>query len=79
MTRVLLDAATLTHLRNLAEMLELCDERGRVLGYFHPLSNPADGTGEPARSPCSDEELRERRKQRTGRPLTEILDRFNRS
>jgi hypothetical protein len=74
MTKVVLDAALRAKLNGLDKCLELCDEQGLTLGYFHPLAR-ADGTG--ARSVFSREELERRRQQRTGRPLAEILERLN--
>jgi hypothetical protein len=78
MTRVLIDAATLAKLHHLRGLLEVCDESGKTLGYFHPIP-PANGTGTPIRSPLSHEELQRRRQQRTGRPLAEILERLRES
>jgi hypothetical protein len=52
--------------------VELRDPSGRVLGVFIPegLGSPPPGV----KSPFTDAELAERRKQpRTGRPLTDIL------
>src|SRR5205085_11113158 len=37
MTRVIIDSVMRAKLLNLAEQLELCDEQGRVLGYYAPL------------------------------------------
>jgi hypothetical protein len=74
MTKVIIDAATRANLHNLDTVLQVCDEDGHTLGYFHPLS---DGT--PVRSPISDEEIECRRQQRTGKPLAEILERLKRS
>jgi hypothetical protein len=75
MTRLTLDPATLAKLHNLNGMVEVCDEEGRILGYFHPAAR-TNGVGGTARSPFSEEELRLRRQQRTGEPLATILDRL---
>jgi hypothetical protein len=74
MTKIIVDAATRANLHNLDTLLEVCDESGQTLGYFHPQ-------GPPSRvpSPFSDEEIERRRQQRTGKPLAEILERLNRS
>jgi hypothetical protein len=73
MTRLTLDPILSARLHELSETLELCDEAGRTLGYFHPIRvNEREG-----RSPFSDVELAERRKQRTGRPLSAILEDLN--
>jgi hypothetical protein len=70
MTRVIVNAAIRAQLHNLDAALEVCDESGQTLGYFHPI---IESGGEKITSPYSDEEIEELRKQRTGRPLTEIL------
>lgn len=79
MTKVTVDAATRAKLNNLNELLELCDERGRTLGYFHPAVHLSSPEQAKALSPFSDEEIEELRKQRTGRPLSEILKDLNKS
>ena len=75
MTKLTIDTTTLAKLHNLEGLLEVCDESGKTLGYFHPVVciNNADRS---ARSPFSDDELQRRRQQRTGRPLAEILERL---
>lgn len=72
MTKLLLDPATSAKLHNLEHPIELCDETGRRLGYFAPV--PADASKESRhRSPFTDEEIQEFRKQRTGGlPLAEV-------
>lgn len=72
MTSITINSSVLSQLNNLADLTEFRDESGRVLGYFHPLI-PASGGTAIYRSPVTDEELRERQKQRTGKPLSEIL------
>jgi hypothetical protein len=78
MTKLILDAATLTKLHNLDALLELCDETGKTLGYFHPTV-ARNGTTTTFRSPFSDDELRRRQQQRTGRALADILERLGNS
>jgi hypothetical protein len=78
MTKVFLDAATQARLNNLGELLEVCDESGKVRGYFHPIGEAAASAGSH-QSPHSREELERRRQQRTGRPLSEILARLEQS
>lgn len=76
MTKVVIDASLRSQLRDAGDVLEVCDESGRTLGYFHPAS--ADAGGEAA-SPFSDEEIRRRQQQPGGRPLNDILADLNRS
>jgi len=72
MIRLIIDRETLVTLRNLEELAQVCDESGKTLGYVHPAVH-AHGVGQTGCSPFSDEELQQRRQQRTGRPLAEIL------
>jgi hypothetical protein len=74
MTKVIVDAATRANLHNLDTLLEVCDESGHTLGYFHPQPATAG-----IRSPFSDEEIERRRQQRTGKPLAETLERLRES
>ena len=78
MTRLIIDPETLAKLHNLEGLVEVCDESGKTLGYFHPVVR-ANGVGQTVHSPFSDEELERRRQQRTGRPLAEILERLSHS
>jgi hypothetical protein len=68
MTRILLDAETVAQLHNLNEVLEVCDESGQTRGFFHPT-----GPEQPNRSPFAREQLEEFRKQKSGRPLAQII------
>lgn len=71
MTKLTVDSQTRAKLNNLEELIELCDESGRTLGYFHPTRSPNGGSANS--SPFSDEEIEQRRKQPPGRPLAEIV------
>jgi hypothetical protein len=71
MTRVKVNAAIRAQLHNLDAVLEVCDESGRTLGFFHPIVESSDSGR--IKSPYTDEEIEKLRKQRTGRPLAEIL------
>lgn len=77
MTKITVNAETRTKLDGLEEVVEICDASGRTLGYFHPVPEPVDYKALIAQSPVSDEELEELRKQRTGRPLKDILRDLN--
>jgi hypothetical protein len=77
MTTLTLDAGILSRLQNLTDFMELRDESGRLLGYFHPAA-PVGGPQSTARpSPFTDDELRRRRQQRTGKPLSEVLEKLS--
>lgn len=58
MTRIIVDPQTRTKLLNLTEPLDLCDESGKLLGVFTPLSELE--AAERARPPITDEELARR-------------------
>ena len=36
MTKIPLDETTLAKLRDIKERIEVCDEQGRIVGYFEP-------------------------------------------
>lgn len=61
MTRVVLDAEMRDKLLGLAQPLDLCDERGKVLGIFTPLTDRE--VAERARPPITAEELARRRSE----------------
>ena len=73
MTSLTLDAGTLSRLQNLADFMEIRDESGRLLGYFHPLASATGLQSNVRSSPFTDDELRERQQQRTGKPLSAVL------
>jgi hypothetical protein len=67
MTRITIDAETEAKLTGTADLVEVCDSAGKRLGYFVPPGFLK------YLSPYSDEQIRDLRAQRTGRPLKEIL------
>ena len=71
MVRLTIDTDTQTKLRDLKERLQLCDETGRVLGYFQPVVDSS--LYERVESPTSTEELLRRSQEEGGRPLADIL------
>jgi hypothetical protein len=73
MQQVTLDQATLERLHNLAEMLEIRDQEGRVLGYFSPVLKQDRPLYAGAYVPVTDEEVQNLLKQPPGRPLADIL------
>ena len=72
MTRIMVDAELRSKLLNLREPLHFCDESGRVVGFFTPVSTAAPpGYSEP---PLSEEEWK-RREQEPGYSTEEVLAR----
>ena len=58
-------------LRDLKERVQLCDEAGKVLGYFQPVVDKVDYEGVDAL--VSQAELERRSREGGGRQLAEIL------
>ena len=71
MVKLTIDQGTRKKLSDLKERLQLCDETGKVLGYFQPVVDPLLYEG--VDSPTSKEELLRRRQEGGGRPLADIL------
>ena len=73
MTPITVDADLRNKLLNLSEPLDLCDESGRLVGMFTPISATAPpGYSEP---PLSEEEWK-RREQEPGYTTQEVLTRL---
>lgn len=73
MVRYTLNSETSRHLGEATQAVELCDEAGKVIGFFLPEGG---GRGLPPSgltSPLTAEEIERRRTTRTGRTLDEIL------
>lgn len=68
MTKVIFDTATSNKLGSFRERVEVCDEAGRVLGYFTPAEVKSVYDGPDC--PLSEEELN-RRQQETVRYTTD--------
>jgi hypothetical protein len=77
MTRITLDATITDRLRQGGEVLEVCDETGQTVGYFHPVDGQSPSV-RAKQSPFSNEEIIARSQQRTGRSLKEILQELER-
>ena len=73
MTRLTIDSEMRAKLGDCRELVEVCDESGRVVGFFHPTVLANVGAAQHPSSPISDEEIETARNQRTGRPLADIL------
>ncbi len=72
MSKLVVDAALGEKLARAEGMLPICDLSGKVLGVFQPFYQPRDSEEAKHLSPFSDDEIEQLRKQRTGRPLSEI-------
>lgn len=70
MTSVTIDDKTLQRLRSVSDAVQLCDDAGRVIGYFRPACG-AQGYPEPPTLPP--EELQRRLAAPDGRTISEIL------
>jgi hypothetical protein len=80
MTKLTLDQSSAAKLAEVPGPVQLCDEDGRVLGWYQPgmLSEPPRALKDIA--PLSNEELERRSKNREqGRPLKDIWRDLNRS
>jgi hypothetical protein len=69
MTQITVDPELRAKLHDFQELIEVREESGQLVGFFHP----AAPSGATATSPVSDEEIEACRQQRTGRPLSEIF------
>lgn len=74
MTQVVFDSQTLAKFTVLHDSVEVCDETGRLVGFFRPAIPAAEAKKMAAESPLSETELQAMwGAERTGRPLAEIL------
>ena len=71
MNRIVVDQASSTKFSGLADTAELCDEAGRVLGYFTPAQSPSLYEG--LQVPFSEQELDQIEQGPKGRTLPEIM------
>ena len=71
MVKLTIDQEMRGKLLDLNQRLELCDESGRLLGYFNPVVDPSMYEG--LDSQVSAEELDRRNREGGGRPLADIL------
>jgi hypothetical protein len=74
MSITITDPLLLAQLAGVTGTIELRDEAGTLVGQFQQRYPGALPPG--VKSPISEEELVELRKQRTGKPLAEILKRL---
>jgi len=73
MTRLIVDSELRAKLGGFQDLVEFCDETGRVVGFFHPSRPIGDEREQQTTSPISDKDIETARRQRTGRPLADIL------
>ncbi len=71
---IISDPQLLAQLASVTGNIELRDAAGTLVGQFSQRNPGALPPG--VKSPISDDELMELRKQRSGKPLTEILKRI---
>jgi hypothetical protein len=76
MQEVLVEAGLSEKLGQLAGQAILCDAEGRALGFFSPMPDHPMVKDLQLEPPWSIAESEEMRKERTGKPLAEILDRL---
>ena len=71
MPKLTVDQELRAKLGDLQDLVEFCDETGRVVGFFHPVA--PEGVTQEIHSPISDDDIEAARRQRTGRPLADIM------
>jgi hypothetical protein len=67
------DSQLRAKLHSFQDLIEVCDENGQVVGFFHPVPPSSCSCQSHTSSPISDEEIEECRKQQTGRSLADIF------
>lgn len=76
MQQITVEPALGETLGELAGQAVLCDASGRALGVFSPLGERLQASDLQLQPPLSIAETQELRKDRTGKPLQEILSRL---
>lgn len=79
MSKVILDDTLRGKLNGLNEPLEICDETGRTVGQFLPQHVYQKLLYASVVTPYSEEEMERRRREKGGRPLSEIWKRLEQS
>ncbi|MBI3823136.1 MAG: hypothetical protein HY289_10720 [Planctomycetes bacterium] len=67
MTQIRLDAHLAQQLQTAPAPLELCDPNGKIVGHFTPLTKAR------IEVPFSEDEIRQSKQEKGGRPLADIL------
>lgn len=70
MTQLTLDANALAKFRGVTTAVQVCDEEGRVVGYFRPAAGAQRYPEPPQLAP---EELQQRLAEPGGRSISEVL------
>jgi hypothetical protein len=73
MQQIKVESPLSNKLMSLNGQVVLCDAEGYALGFFQPMGERLKVEDMQLDSPLSIEEVQERRKVRTGRPLEDIL------
>ncbi len=73
MVQVIADQFLRAKMANFAETVEICDDQGRVLGYYAPVISQGRPMYEGVEIPFTEEEIKEFLQQDGGRPLADIL------
>jgi hypothetical protein len=74
MTALVLDQSAIDQLKAVDVGVEVRDQQGNLIGYFHPAVSPDDV--DQYECPVSEDELHRRAAKGGGRSLTDILDDF---
>jgi hypothetical protein len=72
MTRIIVDDPLRSQLELSSDRIELCDQDGKVFGYFLPATSPLTDSADSFEIPYSEEEMERRRQEEGGRSLSEI-------
>jgi hypothetical protein len=76
MNQITIESALSQQLHQLAGQAILCDSEGRALGFFSPLPERPRTEDLQLEPHLSTAEIEAMRKDRTGKPLSEILTRL---
>ncbi|NUQ62154.1 MAG: hypothetical protein HUU20_06685 [Pirellulales bacterium] len=71
MSVLVLDQSAIQKLKAVASGVEVRDDQGTLIGYFHPVVSPE--AVDQYECPVTEEELRRRSQEAGGRPLSDIL------
>jgi hypothetical protein len=72
MSRITLDETLRAKINDLGEEIEICDDEGRIIGYYVPAECHRKMLYAWAKEQFTDEELQAARRETGGRSLTEF-------